>query len=154
MKPITPLALLLVALCGCSEPKPDTLVDFGYDQKEMDAAIARARSEVDAFVSELSKPTGSEYAVKAPIEDGGEVEHFWLVDVSFKDDKFEGTISNEPGLVGNVTLGQKWTVSKTDISDWMYMKGGKMHGNYMMRPLLSTMSEDEAAQFRAMLADP
>jgi uncharacterized protein YegJ (DUF2314 family) len=29
-----------------------------------------------------------------------------------------------------------------------------MYGNYTMRPLLKTMPEKEAAQFRAMLAEP
>lgn len=54
----------------------------------------------------------------------------------------------------NVQFGQKWTVKKEDISDWMFMRDGKMHGNYTMRPLLKTMPEREAAQFRSILAEP
>lgn len=36
----------------------------------------------------------------------------------------------------------------------MFMRDGKMHGNYTMRPLLSTMSEEQATKLRSVLADP
>ena len=120
----------------------------------MDAAIARARSEVDAFIAELSNPTGTDHAVKAPIEDGDKTEHFWLSEVSFSDGVFAGTINNSPGVVENVTLGQEWTIDKADISDWTFMRDGKMHGNYTMRPLLNTLPDDEAEALRSMLAEP
>ena len=136
----------IVTVCGCGGSTPDTLVESGYDQQEMDAAIARARSEVDAFIAELSNPTGSDHAVKAAIVDDGATEHFWLIDVSFNNGEFKGTINNDPGIVGNVTIGQEWTIKKPEISDWMFMRDGRMHGNYTMRPLLKTMSESEAAK--------
>lgn len=149
------LALLVVlALSGCSKPTPDTLIRGGYDEQEMDAAIARARSEVDSFISELTHPTGTDHAVKAPITDAGQTEHFWLINVSFANGEFKGTIDNDPGIVGNVKAGQPWTIRKADISDWMFMRNGKMYGNYTMRPLLKTMPEDEAAKYRSILADP
>jgi uncharacterized protein YegJ (DUF2314 family) len=154
MKYCSTLAIFLVALCGCGKSPPDTLVQSGYDEQEMESAIARARSEVDSFITELTKPTGSDHAVKAPIEDDGETEHFWLTDVTFKDGTFEGTINNDPGIVDNVKIGQKWTIKKGDISDWLFMRDGKMYGNYTMRPLLKTMPEDEAARFRSILAAP
>ena len=153
MKYWNTLALFLICLCGCHKT-PETLVTSGYDEQEMDAAIARARGEVDRFISELAQPTGTAYAVKAPIEDANGTEHFWLVDVTYQNGQFEGTIDNEPGIVGNVKMGQKWTIKKTDISDWMFMRDGKMYGNYTMRPLLKTMPADQAAGFRSMLADP
>jgi len=151
MKHYFTLTVLLISLCGCNKT-PDTLVESGYDEMEMESAIARSRSEVDSFIAELSNPTGMNHAVKAPIEDDGEIEHFWLTEVSFQNGEFEGTINNEPGLVGNVQIGQKWTVSKTEISDWMFMRDGKMHGNYTLRPLLKTMPEAE--ELRSMLAEP
>ena len=148
------LVLLSAIVCGCGESTPDTLIESGYDQQEMDAAIARARREVDTFIAELSNPTGTDHAVKAPIEDDGETEHFWLIDVSFSNGEFAGTINNDPGMVDNVTIGQQWTIKKADISDWMYMRDGKMHSNYTMRPLLKAMPKSEADQLRSMLADP
>jgi uncharacterized protein YegJ (DUF2314 family) len=148
------LLLFLLGASGCGKSAPDTLVESGYDEQEMNTAIARARSEVESFIKELSNPTGDGHAVKAPIEDAGKTEHFWLTDVSFQDGEFKGTINNDPGIVGNVKFGQTWTIKKTEISDWMYMRDGKMYGNYTMRPLLKTMPEDEAVKYRSILADP
>ena len=42
-----PLALLILAYCSCSKT-PDTLVEGGYDEQEMEAAIARAGEAVQA----------------------------------------------------------------------------------------------------------
>jgi uncharacterized protein YegJ (DUF2314 family) len=120
----------------------------------MDAAIARARREVDSFIEEMSKGNGTDFAVKGPIQDKGETEHFWLTDIVYHNGKFEGIIGNDPGMVTNVKSGQKWTVKKSEISDWMFMRNGKMYGNYTLRPLLKTMSEEEAEKFRSILANP
>lgn len=150
----TIVCLLIFAICGCSKSKSDTLVESGYDEQEMNAAIARARGETDLFIRELSKPTGEDHAVKAPIEDAGKTEHFWLTQVSFKNGEFKGTINNSPGIVGNVKLGQSWTIKKNEISDWMYMRNGKMYGNYTLRPLLKTLPEEEAAKLREIIANP
>lgn len=147
------LLLLAATLCACSQ-KPDTLVEGGYDQAEMDAAMARARSEVDYFIAQLDKGDGTDFFVKAPIEDNGRTEHFWLSDVTYAGGQFEGTIGNDPGIVDNVTYGQKWSIAKSNISDWMFMRDGKMHGNYTMRPLLKTLPKEEAERYKAMLANP
>jgi uncharacterized protein YegJ (DUF2314 family) len=147
------LVLFAVTCCACDK-KPETLVESGYDQAEMDAAIARARKEVDSFIAELSKENGTNFAVKAPISDEGKVEHFWLIDIQYADGKFSGKINNDPGIVKNVKIGQAWTLGKDEISDWMFMRHGKMHGNYTMRPLLKTMPEAEAEKYRGLLAEP
>lgn len=147
------IALVTLACCSCSS-QPETLVRDGYDEAEMTAATQRAINEVDAFIAELNAGTSEDYAVKAPIEDNGEIEHFWLTDVSYSNGKFKGTIGNDPGMVTNVKIGQTWEVKKDEISDWMYMRDGKMHGNYTLRPLLATMPEAEADELRSILAAP
>ncbi|MEQ8788266.1 MAG: DUF2314 domain-containing protein [Pirellulaceae bacterium] len=155
-------ALLILFLCSCARSpdsgeqaeSPTTLVTEGYDEQEMQAAIARAKKEVDAFIAEFTEGDGSDFSVKAPIEDQGDTEHFWLTHITYRDGLFEGVIGNDPGIVSNVRIGQKWTIKKEDISDWMYMRDGKIHGNYTMRPLLKTMPEQQAAQLRSMLAEP
>ena len=148
------LIFSILIFWSCSSEPPETLVEDGYDQQEMNAAIAQARSEVDLFISELTNGNGTDFAVKAPIEDQGETEHFWLTDITYQNGAFEGTIGNEPGVVTNVKFGQKWTIKKSEISDWLFMREGKMHGNYTIRPLLKTMPEGKAAQIKAILANP
>lgn len=147
--------LIMTSAVGCdaTKSKPATLADGNYDQMEMDAAIAKARSEVDSFIAILTARDGDDFAVKAPITDNGKVEHFWITELVFQNGEFEGVINNEPGVVSNVRIGQKWKINKQEISDWMFMRNGKMHGNYTMRPLLKTLPPAEAAQYRQMLAD-
>ena len=149
------LLLLLLTVSGCSTNNAsDSLIEGGYDEQEMDAAIARARSEIDSFIAEMSKGTGTDFSVKVAIEDKDETEHFWLKGIVYRNGKFEGVIDNEPGMVSNVKRGQRWSAKKSEISDWLFMRDGKMHGNYTLRPLLKTMPEEKAAKLKSILANP
>ena len=145
---------LLPLQFSCADRFPSTLVTSGYDDKEMAEAIQRARGRVDWFILQTENRAGSEFAVKAKITDGEKNEHFWLSDISYRDGVFEGLISNEPGMVHNVKRGQRWKVGRDEISDWMFLKDGKIHGNYTLRPLLKTMAPAEAAKYREALAEP
>jgi uncharacterized protein YegJ (DUF2314 family) len=136
------------------EKWPETLIPGGYDHAEMDAAIARAKAEVDTFIAVLEKRQGTEFSIKVPITDQGETEFFWVVDVTYVDGAFEGRIGNEPGVVTNVHYRQKWHAKKSDVADWSFMRDGKMHGNYTMRPLLKTLPKEEADKYRSILANP
>ena len=119
----------------------------------MNAAIENAKKHVDKFIEYLSDPNVDTISVKVPIEDRGEVEHFWLSDIQYKDGKFTGTINNYPVSVKKVKFGQNVTVKKEEISDWMYMKDNKIHGNYTLRAMLKSMPEEKAEKFRSILAD-
>jgi uncharacterized protein YegJ (DUF2314 family) len=153
MKNIYLIILLLSALLGCSllAKDPDTLVRDGYDQKAMDSAISKARSETDKFILVLEKKNADTFSVKAPISENGQVEHFWLTDVIFKDGYFLGKIGNDPGIVTGIKIGQDWKIKKAEISDWMFTRGGKIHGGYTIDPLLPTMTKIEADSLRSKL---
>jgi uncharacterized protein YegJ (DUF2314 family) len=139
---------------GCGKKKPDTLVEDGYDQEEMEAAISRARSELPRFLEAFTSKAGADFSVKVPIRDGEDTEHFWMIDIRLDGNEFVGKIGNEPGTVTTVKFGQEYRIKKDEISDWMYMRDGKMYGNYTMRPLLRTMPKEEADYYRAMFAEP
>ena len=69
------------------------------------------------------------------------------------------TVNNAPILASRslqrgVQRGQRIEVNERQISDWMYLRAGKIVGNYTMRPLLQRMPPEEVARYRAMLADP
>ena len=148
------LVVATVALSPGFSVASETLIAGGYDKAEMAAAIQRAQAEVDDFIADLHARRSQNYAVKAPIEHNGNVEHFWLVDVSYANGRFTGRINNDPGIVSNVKLGQRYSLGKDEISDWMFIRDRKLHGNYTMRPLLVTMPKHQADQFRAMFAKP
>lgn len=137
-------------LVGCSEKPPETLVD-SYDPNAMQTAIATAKERVEEFITVLNAGEADSFSVKAPITDSHGTEHFWIVDVSFADGFFTGKVGNEPGIVKNVQLGQEWRIAKADISDWMYMRGEKIHGGFTIDPLLNSYTKEQADVLRARL---
>jgi uncharacterized protein YegJ (DUF2314 family) len=145
---ITVLSITLI-LVGCSK-RPETLVNK-FDEKEMELAISKAKSRVDEFISVLQKHDADSFSVKAPIKDENGTEHFWITDVTYENGMFSGLIGNEPGIVKHVKLGQPWRIKKDEISDWMYMRGEKIHGGYTIDPLLATFPKQEAEIMRLKL---
>jgi uncharacterized protein YegJ (DUF2314 family) len=147
------LAVLILCGVGCgkSDDKPDTLVTGGYDQEEMDRAIARARAETDEFLKVLAAGDADSFSVKAPITDANGTEHFWIANVRYENGVFIGLVGNDPGIVKNVTYGQEWRIKKADISDWMYVRGERIHGGYTIDPLLGTWDKVQADELRRKL---
>jgi len=135
---------LAILVSGCSR-KPGTLTDQ-YDEKKMESAIQQARSTFDEFLARFRNPQPGDEAfnVKVRIEDSHGVEHFWLAELKLDAEHYAGAIGNEPGIVKKVKLGQRYSFSRNDVSDWMYMSHGKMQGNYTLRVILESMPKDEA----------
>lgn len=138
----------LLGSLGCKE-KPATLTDQ-YDEEEMKQAIETARSTFDQFLERFRNPQpgDEDFNVKVRIEDENGVEYFWLGDLKLDSEPYSGVIGNEPGIVRNVEFGQVYSFPKSDIADWMYMSNGKMQGNYTLRVILKSMSEDEASEIK------
>ena len=131
---------------------PETLVqESGYDEGAMDEAVAIARSRVGEFVEVLGSGDADSFSVKAPIVDGDGTEHFWLNDVVLEGDVFQGVIANEPGIVGNVEMGQPWSIDREEISDWMFVRGNMIHGGFTIDPLLGSMPDEDAEAMRSRL---
>ena len=146
-------------IVGCSRgsksqahdsPKPETLTEE-FDEAEMDAAIKTAQNRVEEFLKVLGENAADSFSVKAPIHDGNDTEHFWIVDVSYENGVFSGQIGDEPGIVKNVKLGQNWEIKKDEISDWMYTKGDRIHGGFTIDPLLHSFPKDKADAIRSKL---
>jgi len=89
---------------GAERAEPETLVRE-FDEVEMDAAMAKAKSKVEEFVTALAAKDADSYSVKVPITEGEQTEYFWMVNVSYKDGVFYGQIGNEPGMVSKVKNG-------------------------------------------------
>ena len=57
--------------------------------------------------------------------------------------RFSGKIDNTPRTVRSVAAGQIIEFSEGEITDWMYMDGGKMKGNYSACALLQREPKDQ-----------
>jgi uncharacterized protein YegJ (DUF2314 family) len=153
------LSIVVCAFCvsGCSsDSKPDRVVSVSDDDSDMNAAIAKARGSLSRFWQAFDHPGPgeSDFSLKVKITDPKGTEHFWVSDLERKDGKIFGTINNDAEIVGSVKFGDRVPIPEADISDWMYMRDGKMFGNYTMRPLFKTMSASEVEKFKSMLAEP
>jgi len=149
------LLLSVLAFVGCSH-KDDRTINVADDDPEMLAAIAKARETLPKFWAEFDHPQPKEenFCLKVGIKDGKETEHFWTEKIEKKDAKIFGTIANDPDLVHNVKLGDRIEIPEADISDWFYMRDGKLVGNYTLRVLFKQMPAAEVAKYKALLADP
>lgn len=134
---------------------PETLTRVDPDSPEMVEAVANARKTLPYFWDKRASALNPEdYMVKAAIEDGEMVEHFWLANPVVEGDTVKGEIGNDPGIVKNVKFGELVTVAESKISDWMYSEGDKMHGNYTARVLAKphTMGKAQYEQLMKMFA--
>jgi uncharacterized protein YegJ (DUF2314 family) len=93
------------------------------------------------------KDGDTSFAIKKPFVDGDKCEHLWITGVTYDGANFHGKIDNRAMDVKNVHLGQRVTVSPRDVSDWMFVKNGKLMGGYTTRVLYARLSADQRAQF-------
>lgn len=138
-----------------AEPRDQVIAVPGEDG-EMNAAIAKARGTLSTFWKALEKPAAGVdgFALKVRITDQDHSEHFWLVDPAKEGAGYIGTINNDPNLVSNVKIGQRCAFKEADITDWMFMRNGRIVGNQTLRPLLKRMPVEQAKAYRQMLEQP
>ena len=92
------ITVLLVAGTGFVAPsckskdKPDRVINVEDDDKEMAAAMAKARTGLPAFWVTFGNPTKGEekFALKVRITDDKGAEHFWVNEIERKDGKVFG----------------------------------------------------------------
>jgi len=148
------LAVLLTLLTACS--KRDKVVGVADDDPEMTTAISKARETLPQFWQVFDKRERGEngFALKVRITNKKGAEHFWVTDVERRDGKAVGTINNDPNTVTSVKLGDRIEIPEADITDWLYMRDGKMVGNHTLKPLFKQMPGAEVERLKKMMADP
>lgn len=126
----------------------------------MAAAISHARRGLPEFYRKLEAPGPGEEAfalkVGIPADDGiASVEHFWLINITrSKNGVLSGKVNNDPNHTTGVKLGDRYTFQEADVSDWLFMRNGKMVGNAMLRVLLNSMPREQADALRRRYEKP
>jgi uncharacterized protein YegJ (DUF2314 family) len=161
------IPITLVVCAGCGEKQSpgapgtvggtsaDPVVYFSGSDSKMNTAMSKARQTVDRFIKALSapQPNQSGFSVKKEFPtNGGSGEHIWLVDVKYADGKFTGTVANDPEKVANLKFGDKASVTRGEISDWMFMEDKDTFvGAYTLRVMLDNPNAGpEEAALRKM----
>ncbi len=148
------IGVSVALLTACS--KRDKVINVETDDPAMVAAIAKARETLPQFwqVFEKRDRGESKFSVKVRITDTRGTEHFWATDIERRDGKTMGTINNDPNIVRSVKLGDRIGIPEADITDWLYLRDGKMVGNHTLRPLFKQMPKAEVDRLKEMMADP
>lgn len=156
MKVSLTLLLLSISL-SIAAPSDDRLTTDTAPYKDvkdkdaaMDGAVTKARESLGFFLAALKahKPDSTEFEVKKCFVDRDKVEHLWVRDITWDGKAFHGLLDNKPLEVGNTDLGRHVTVDPEDLTDWMFVKGGKLIGGFTIRVLYSRLSGDEKARFQ------
>ena len=150
------MSVFLAACSRSGSSYADRTINVEGDDAEMVAAIAKARESLPHFWQVFGHPERGEndFALKVKISDTYGDEHFWAIDIERQDGKITGTINNDPNIVRSVKFGDRIAIPEADISDWLYMREGKMVGNFTLRILFKQMPQKEVEAYKAIMTDP
>jgi uncharacterized protein YegJ (DUF2314 family) len=142
------LAISILIILSINAYADDDFHLVNKSDKRMNAAFSKAKNSLDQFLKVVeSRPEKfSNYSAYVKIEDDGETEYLWVVDVKRYDEKYYmGVIVNEPRLVGNVKYGQTIGYVKEDIFDWQYYEksSGKTYGGFTTCVLLDLNNPED-----------
>lgn len=91
--------------------------------------------------------------MRFPTRNGGE--HIWMADVKrLPDRRFSGRFGNAPRDLPGQHEGDQVEFKQADISDWMFMRNGKIVGGATIRPMLKSLPRADADALRARLERP
>jgi len=115
----------------------------------MHEAVTKARKTVRKFIDALEHPVSGEtdFEVKKPFVQKGEIEHIWLSDVKFIGGRFQGKVDNVPEKIKGLKLGQVVSVNPDEISDWVYLNNGKLVGGYTIRAHYNELTPGQKKEF-------
>lgn len=121
----------------------------GDDDRQCERAAEHAQRSLGFFMAALKakKPGDTSFEIKKGFVDGDKREHLWISDLTYDGTNFHGKIDNRPIDVKNVQLGERVTVAPREVSDWMFVKEGKLMGGYTTRVLYARLSPEQRAQF-------
>jgi uncharacterized protein YegJ (DUF2314 family) len=136
----------------------ERIVPFNSTNAEMNAAIAKARASLPTFWAsyEGQQPseTGHSLKVHFALPDNN-FEHIWIVDVKkLTDNRYSGRFANTPDGLVDKCLGDVTEFNEADISDWLFVRNGKIVGGETIRVLLKDLPKEDADAFRARLEMP
>ena len=119
-----------------------------FNDPQMVTAINKARSTLPMFFDALALPKASQKSfLLIAFRRGDEVEHIWLADLNLSGKKPQGVVADEPQK--GFRFMQQVSFDPADITDWMYIDGGKLVRGYTTRLLRERMSPEERNQLDA-----
>jgi uncharacterized protein YegJ (DUF2314 family) len=133
------------------------IVDVSKGDPEMNAAIARGRGTLPTFWAshDAPKPNEAGHALKVHFTTRRGGEHIWIAEVKkLPDGTYSGFFANQPRDLPGKRAGDAVKFTEADISDWMFMRNGKIVGGETIRPTLKSLPKADADALRARMEQP
>jgi uncharacterized protein YegJ (DUF2314 family) len=125
---------------------------------DMNAAIARARDTLPTFWASYDTPKPSEtgHGLKVRFAVGPDrFEHIWMSEVEkLPDGNFSGRFANQPSDLPDKNEGDQVEFKQADITDWLFIRNGKVVGGETIKLLLKSMPKEQADAMRAQMEQP
>jgi uncharacterized protein YegJ (DUF2314 family) len=165
LKNVVPIAVVAVLGVRLAAPLPavnaedhSPVVNIPSANVEMAAAIAKARATLPTFWASYENPKPSEigHSLKVRFPYGtNNGEHIWMADVKkLADGRYSGRFANAPRYLPGKRAGDLVEFGEADISDWMFLRNGKIVGGETIRVLLKSLPKGDADALRARLETP
>jgi uncharacterized protein YegJ (DUF2314 family) len=134
------------------------IVELTSADVDMNAAIARARDTLPTFWASYDTPKPSEtgHGLKVRFAVGPDrFEHIWVSEVEkLPDGNFSGRFANQPSDLPGKNEGDQAEFKQADITDWLFIRNGKVVGGETIKLLLKSMPKEEADAMRAQMEQP
>jgi uncharacterized protein YegJ (DUF2314 family) len=149
-----PLLLCVFFFFSCdkqpvSEPPAET-IQLDRTDAELQRIAENARSTLPSFFRHLARPGADvhSFCIKYPFisDDGAVSEQLWLTGIRFKNGAYFGTLANAPQRLNKMKKGDTVSFSTDLITDWMYVREGKIIGGYSIKYLLEKTPEEQRSE--------
>jgi uncharacterized protein YegJ (DUF2314 family) len=154
------LILLLIVFAACKgnrnvvqkveEKDGEKVYTVDAAEEQMKEAMQEAIRTFPLFEQAMQSPdtTLTGFAVRMKFNQGSENMHLWLKNLRGIGGQLFGVLDSQPTAAEGLKQGDTLRVVRNDITDWMYVKAGKLQGGYTLRVLYNSMDEEMKKQFR------
>ncbi len=151
-------AVLGAATAGITAEERSPVINVPSGNAEMSAAIAKARATLATFWAsyEAPKPSEKGHSLKVRFpnahDDG---EHIWIAEVKkLAVGRYSGRFANTPRYLPGKREGDVTEFKEADITDWMFIRNGKIVGGETIKLLLKSLPKPDADALRAKMETP
>ena len=152
-----PFLLLCGLLFMSCDRQPDA--SFGaatvyaeQDDWEIVQIAIDARRTLPIFFRQLASGDHEEkgFSIKHPFraddDSGVAMEQLWLGNIHFRDGEYLGVLASDPLHISGMQKGDTVALDMDAITDWMYVRDGKIAGGRSIKYLLERIPENQRSE--------
>jgi uncharacterized protein YegJ (DUF2314 family) len=145
-------AVLLFSCEKSAEPPEVTVMPVYQDDMEIVRIAEDARNTLPVFFRYLTRTgagasAGKDCYVKYPFladeNSGVDKEQIWLTGIQFSNGQYFGVLANAPRYLSGMKRGDRVIFDMDTITDWMYVRDGKITGGESIKYLLEKTPENQ-----------